>query len=205
MQAHTVYSYTFDELSEAAQHRAWEREYCNYSEDYSSEYRETLEAFEYLFDIKVYNWSVDEWNYTYDFRMTEQAEACPDGNPLRVARYIWNNYADSITRGKYYSIGHYINGKYTYKSRHSKILLEMDNCPLTGTYTDTDILQPVIDCLHYKQSFDNYEDLITTCLDNFFCSWKKAIEYTNSFEYFEELASINEWQFLEDGTLWRAA
>ena len=205
MLAHTIYTYTFDELSEEAQHRAWEREYCNYSEDYSSEYRATLEAFEYLFDIKVYNWSVDEWNYTFDFHKAERAEACPDGNPLRVARYIWNNYADSITRGKYYSIGHYINGKYSYKSRHSKILLEMDNCPLTGTYTDTDILRPVIDCLHYKQFFDNYDDLITTCLDSFFCSWKKAIEYTNSFEYFEELATINEWQFLDNGTLWRAS
>ena len=205
MRAHTIYSYTFDELNEAAQHRAWEREYYKYTEDYSSEYRSTLEAFEHLFDIKVYNWSVDEWNYTFDFRMTERAEACPDGDPLRVARYVWNNYADSITRGKYYSIGHYCNGKYSYKSRHSKVLFEMDNCPLTGTYTDTDILRPVIDCLHYKQFFDTYEDLITTCLDSLFRAWKKAIEYTNSFEYFEELASINEWEFLEDGTIWRAS
>lgn len=204
MLAHTLYTYSFGELDEAAKHRAWEREYYNFSEDYSSEYRATLEKFEYLFDITVYNWSVDEWNYTYNFRMTEQAENCPDGDPLRVARYIWNNYADTITRGKYYSIGHFHNGKYSYKSRHSKILLEMDNCPLTGTYTDTDILQPVIDCLHYKRFFNDYEELITACLDNFFRSWGKAIEYTNSFEYFEEMATINEWQFLEDGTFWRA-
>ena len=205
MLTHTIYTYSFDELSEAAQRRAWEREYYNYSEDYSSEYRGTLEAFEYIFDIKVYNWSVDEWNYTFDFKMGGRADDCPDGDPLRVARYIWNNYADAISKGKYYSVGRFTNGKYSYKARHSKITKEMDNCPLTGTYTDTDILQPVIDCLHYKQFFDNYEDLITTCLDSFFSSWKKAIEYTNSFEYFEEIATINEWQFLDNGTLWRVS
>ena len=205
MLAHTVYTYTFEELSPEAQRKAWEMGYCNLSEDYSSEYRTTLEAFEYAFDIKVYNWSVDDWSYTFDFRMAERAEGCPDGDPLRVARYIWNNYAESITRGKYYSIGHFKNGKYSYKSRHSKTLVEMDNCPLTGIYTDTDILRPVIDCLHYKQFFENYEDLITTCLDSFFRSWRNEIEYSNSFEYFAEIASINEWQFLDNGTLWRAA
>ena len=204
MQAHTLYTYTFDELGEAAQRKAWEMGYCNLSEDYSSEYRATLEKFEYLFDIKVYRWSVDDWSYTFDFVKAGRADECPDGNALRVARYIWNNYADAITKGKFFSIGHYINGKYTYKSRHSKILLEMDNCPLTGCYTDTDILQPVIDCLHYKQFFEDFDDLITTCLDRFFRSWRDAIEYANSFEYFEEIATINEWQFLDNGTLWRA-
>ena len=53
MLAHTLYTYSFDELDEAAKHKAWEREYYNFSEDYSSEYRATLEKFEYLFDILV--------------------------------------------------------------------------------------------------------------------------------------------------------
>ena len=75
----------------------------------------------------------------------------------------------------------------------------MDNCPLTGFCADCDILQPIIDCLHYKRFFDNIEDLLNACLENFFKAWNEEKEYTQSFEYFKEMCIANNYEFFESG------
>ena len=203
MKQHTVYTYGFDELNKAAQEKAWLENYYKLTGDYSDDFEAVLRRFEHIFDIKVYNWSVDEYTYKFDFVKGGAATDCPEGDPLRVARYMWNNYADAITKGKYYSKGHYYGGKYSYKFRHSAVLVQMDNCPLTGFFADTDILRPVINCLHYKEFFEDIDDLLTACLNSFFETWQSAVEYSASLEYFEETAIINEWEFLDNGTLWR--
>lgn len=197
----TVKIYKFWELSEKAQRRAWEAA-PDLSSDYSSEYRETLKKFEDIFDISVYRWSVDDYRYSFDYVTAGRATEAPEGDALRLARYIWNNYAEYILKGRYYSTrGHYIDGKYHYKYRYSNVTKRMDNCPLTGVCMDMDILQPVIDCLHYKRFFDSYEKLIDACLDSFFRAWRNEIEYCNSFEYFAEMCECNEWEFYETGEM----
>ena len=197
----TVKLYKFSELSEKAQRRAWEMG-PDFSDSYSSEYRETLKKFEDIFDIAVYRWSVDDCRYSFDYVTAGRAVEAPEGDALRLARYIWNNYADCILKGRYYSTrGRYIDGKYHYKYRYSKVTKNMDDCPLTGVCMDMDILQPVIDCLHYKSFFDSYEDLIDACLDSFFRAWRNEIEYCNSFEYFAETCEINEYEFYETGEM----
>jgi hypothetical protein len=194
--------YKFSELSEKAQRQAWETG-PNFSDDGSSDFRATLAAFEKIFDISVYRWSIDDWSYEFDYVTAGRATEAPEGDALRLARYIWNNYAEYIQKGRYYSTpGRYINGKYHYKYRYSKVTKEMDNCPLTGFFADQDILQPVIDCLHYKRFFDSYETLIDTCLDSFFRIWRADIEYHNSFEYFAETCEINEYEFYETGEMY---
>lgn len=197
----TVKLYKFSELSEKAQRRAWE---CgpDFSGDYSSEYRETLKKFEDIFDISVYRWSVDDYRYSFDYVTAGRATEAPEGDALRLARYIWNNYADDILKGRYYSTrGRYIDGKYHYKYRYSNVTKTMDSCPLTGVCMDMDILQPVIDCLHYKRFFSSYNDLIDACLDSFFRAWRNEIEYCNSFEYFAEMCEINDYEFYETGEM----
>jgi len=96
MKTYTTTVYTFDELPEAAQRRAWENNNFNLAANHGDELRATLAAFENIFDIKVYRWSVDDWSYNYNFVTAGRATECPEGDALRVARYIWNNYADAI-------------------------------------------------------------------------------------------------------------
>lgn len=196
--------YQYDELSPAAQRRAWDNS-PDFSGDHDSDYRATLAAFEKIFDIDVYHYNVDPfYNPHFSYVKAGAATDCPDGDPLRVARYIWNNYAEYITKGKYYSTkGEYIDGKYHYKHRYSRATFEMDNCPLTGCCYDLDILQPVLDCLHYKRFFNSIDDLFKECLTNFFHAWTAENDYLQSQEHFEEYALENGLEFLETGVIWK--
>lgn len=199
----TLTVYTFDELNEKAQRRAWDNS-PDFSGDHDSEYSATLAAFEKIFDIDVYDFTVDPfYNPSFKYVKAGAANDCPDGDPLRVARYIWNNYAEYITKGKYYSTrGHYIDGKYHYKFRYSRATFEMDNCPLTGVCYDLDILQPVLDCLHYKRFFESIDDLYDACLSGFFYTWSAEKDYLQSFDYYAEYAQENGLEFLETGENW---
>lgn len=184
----TINIYKFDELNESAQHKVYENSNIDFSDDYSSEYIATLEAFEKIFDIRVLDYTPDRETFRY-IALNE----APEGDALRLARYLWNNYAKYITKGKYYSTpGKMIKGRYTYKHRYSKIIVGMEDCTLTGVCTDLDILRPVIDCLHYKKMYDSYDELIDDCLTGFFAAWNAESEYCNSFEYFKEYAIMND-------------
>jgi hypothetical protein len=191
-------------LPEAAQRRAWDNS-PDFSWECDDEFAETLAAFEKIFDIDVYNFNVDPfWNPSWSYVKAGPANECPAGDPLRVARFIWNNYADDLKKGKYYSTrGRWIDGKYHYKYRYSRATFEMDNCPLTGICYDYDILQPVLDCLRYKRFFDSIDDLFDECLHDFFHAWSAEKEHLNSFENFAELAACNDWEFLETGEMYK--
>lgn len=198
--------YTFDELSEEAQTYAWLNSDIDFSDSYSSEYRETLSAFEKIFDIRVYDYSVGGvYCPRFHFVTAGSASAAPEGDPLRLAKYVWNNFAADIMKGKFFCKGKYENGRYTYKHRHSKIMLEMDNCPLTGFFADCDILQPVIDCLHYNRTYCTFDTLIEDCLQAFFQAWQAEIDYCNSKKYFADAAAANEWYFYENGDFCKEA
>lgn len=187
----TIQIYKFEELTENAQRNVWYNSNIDFSDDHSDEYRATLAAFEKIFDIRVLDYTVENGFFRY-IALNE----APESNAFRLARYVWNNYAEYITKGKFYSTpGKYANGRYVYKHRHSKIIVEMENCPLTGVCMDYDILRPVIDCLHYKRMFESYDELIDECLTAFFRAWESEIEYCNSFEYFQEWAFDNDTNY----------
>lgn len=211
MKEHVIKTYYFDELSAAAKDKAWVNNGDLWDMWQSDEFSATLERFEKIFDVRVYDYRVGNGIYSPFIKFcTHLGGADADdnlgGDPLRVARYVWNNYAEYITTGKYYSTrGEYIDGKYTYKSRHSRVITTMSDCPLTGFWVDQEILQPVLDCLSYRRFFNSYYELIKACLDAFINVWDAEIEYYNSFEYFAEWATENEIEFLADGTQWRAA
>lgn len=207
MKTYTIKTYYFNELSEEAKRSAYERDRSSISGDiWNDEFCATLEAFENTFDISVHKWEVYSSYYTFDFRMSYSRGVAEIDNPLRLAAYVWNNYAKYIKKGKYYSTPiKYTDGKPTYKHRHSRVMFEMDNCPLTGVFCDNDILQPIIDCLEYKRFFNTYDDLMTDCLNHFFKTWRDALEYSESEEFYEEEALANEWEYLADGTRWTGA
>ena len=208
MKTITTNLYEFHELNEKAQRKAWEKSSFDFSDDHGGEFRATLAAFEKIFDIKVFHYDVGSmlFNPSFDFDTAGDAVDAPAGDPIRLAKFVWNNYADYILKGKYYSTrGAWIDGKYHYKNRHSKITKSFFDCPLTGVFCDYDILQPVIDCLHYKRFFNSYDELIHACLENFFRAWDAEIEFSCSFEYFADAADANGWYFTENGEFYKGA
>lgn len=192
----TINLYTFGELSEEAQERAYNNNNVDFSGDHDSEYVETLRRFAKYFDVHILDHdAARSW-----FRYAIMADV-PEMGGIRLARYVWNNYAQYITRGKYYSTHiKWEDGKPKYKKRYSKIIQSMEDCPLTGCCIDYDILQPVVDCLHYKRTFESFEDLIDACLKNFFKAWEDERKFLNSFECFADYAEANELYFTEAGT-----
>ena len=193
--------YTFDELSSSAKSRAWE-EWASTTEEFTDndEYRATLEAFEKLFDVKVYRWCVDENHYNYRFSHIREA---PEGDWLRFAKWVWNNYGEAIQQGKYYGKLVYREGMHPrHVKRYSKATVEY-TCNLTGFVADMDITDPVWKCIHYKEKYTTYDELIEACLESFFEAWRNAMEYETSIYYFEELCELNEWEFTEYGEMWR--
>lgn len=208
MKQHTITTYLFEELPKEVQEKAFllDQKFL-YRGFYNSELRATLAAFEKIFNISVYRWEVDSSYYHFDFVVNSftaanNANECIK-NPLRLAAFVYNNYARYIRKGKYYSTGDkWENGQYKYKSRRSRVIFTYDDCPLTGVCWDQNILQPVIDCLTYRRFFDTYDDLITTCLNEFFETWRAAREYAESFEFYAEEAAANEWEYLPTGERW---
>lgn len=202
MRTYTLKTFYFSELSQKAQQRAYENDRDSVNADfYNDDFRTTLEAFEEIFNISVYRWEVSSNHYNFDFHQKDGDHADEINNPLRLATFVWNNFAARIKKGKYYSTNVRLeNGRYINKHRYSKIFFEMDNCPLTGCFCDSDILTPVIDCLTYSKFYDTFDDLMTDCLNRFFKTWSDCLEYSESFDFYEGEAEANDWEYFEDGT-----
>lgn len=194
----TMKVYSVEELSERALSRAYDNWCMNSDYPWGEENRKTLLEFERIFPIEVTDWQYGGGYKYVRFNMTCEDEVA-ELEGVRLAKFVWNNYRTDLYKGKYYSKGKFINGKYQYVSRHSKIILEKD-CPLTGYYLDYDILKPIWDFLDSPRPNITFRDLMKECLEE----WLEACEndYNDYYskETFIEVAKANEWEFYEDGS-----
>ena len=200
-------SYSINELSEKAKERAYSKWECDDYYIWGKEVEATLDEFCKVFDIKMHDWSYDSCSSDYAFRIENDVldDTEADIKGIRLAVYIWNNYAKYITKGKYYSLWckrekseHNPNvGKL--KTRYSKVMTQMDNCPLTGWCFDYEILDSIIKCLTYKKMYDSYKELVDECLSNFFDACVKDCQYCESMEYFIDMAEANDYEYDEYG------
>ncbi|MEN6565874.1 MAG: hypothetical protein ABFC57_06200 [Veillonellales bacterium] len=198
MRQEIINIYKFDELPEPAKVQAIEDFRREMPAAWTEENRATLEAFCNIFPVQVrdYSYSSCDGFAWADFIDDDHKNL----TGLHLAKHIYNQYFDSITQGKYYSTGgKYIDGKYTYKCRHSKIIVD-SSCPLTGYYMDDAILRPVFDFLK-KPDNRTFEELIQDCL----CAWStacvQAMADQESDEYIIDAIQANEYEFLESGEM----
>ena len=195
-------SYKIDELSDEAKRNAynlWNGDsdfWCFYGDDNEN----TLKEFCRIFDVRMSRWDYDKYRYDFRFEVAVDDEQ-NELSGIRLAKFVWNNYGDCIRQGKYYSkCTRDDNGKFFYKSRRSKTIFSYDDCPLTGYCMDCSILDPIIACLFYKESYENYEALIEACLNSFFKNCVADAAYQLSYENFVDMSHANDYEYNEDGT-----
>jgi hypothetical protein len=195
----TMKVYTVEELSERALSRAYNN-WCigsYYPCDCDNE--KTMREFERIFPVKVTDWQYGGGYKYVRFHMTCDDEVA-ELEGFRLAKYIWNNYRTDIYKGKYYSKGKFIDGKYHYVSRRSKVKLEQ-GCNLTGYYLDYDILKPIWDFLDSPEPYVTFEDLMEKCLNRWINACEDDYENYYSIDSFIETVKVNNYEFYEDGSM----
>lgn len=203
-------SYSIDELAEDAKQYAYHKWYQTAEYHGTDEIKATLNEFCRLFDVRCYSWEFDAYSHHFRFGILNDTLTCFENiSGIRLATYIWNNYAQYITKGKYFSLwskterSEHNPAIRKLKSRHSRVMLSMEDCPLTGGCYDCNVLEPVIKCLSYQKLYNSYTELIEDCLDGLFLAAQKECEYVYSMEYFIDEARNNEYEYCSNGSAFR--
>ena len=202
MKTHTINTYSFAELSEESKATAIDQcrevEIENYD---NSEITDTWKAMEKLFNVRAEADLYGRVSVNFNNWRDEAREL----TGARAMAYAWNNFGGSILKGKYYSTsGKWIDGKYTYKSLHSKCQLEY-SCPLTGMCYDHDGLDPMYNLMHGKEWNATLESVIRDCFESLEKASIAEFEYRTSNEGVRETIEANDWEFTEDGFFYHAA
>ncbi len=205
--------YRFDELEEKIQDIiiAERQSRIDFAEAYYSDWEGTLEEFEKLMGIKVKNWEVSGcgYNYRIEYGISAYSDGYYheiDGDDIKgkyLWRYLMENVWDDINPRKEYHTEEWDREKSDYaKKRTSRILRQSwKDCPLTGMCYDYDILEPIAEYMSkpYEEDY-TLDDIIRDCLDSFFSSWQKEIEWYNSYEGVKEyLTEYDDNEYYENG------
>lgn len=192
----TITYYEFNELSQKAKDYAvseWVTDGTPLDEVWGGSCRNSLNEFCRIMNIKI-DYDFNGIDYCYSFITI--GNYVGDLSGIRLTKYLWNHVANFIADRKMFW------GKNYAKSRTSNLVSSYgQNNELSGEESDYAILNPLVECLHYKRVYDSYNDLIDDCLDAFFKAAVKEYEYTCSEENFAELAEIYDWEFTEEGAM----
>lgn len=192
---HQIFRY--DELSEQAQEMAIEsmRERISSTriESDAYDYRNTLEKIEQIFGLKIYDWSVDEYNFYFRFEFTNIDEET-ENEPRLLLRYLNTSVLPCIDNKKrYYS-------KTSRASRKSRILCNKsyDYC-LTGCWCDAAVDDALNNIKQSVKNKLNARDFVESILEGFFEQWRNNYEYDCSDECIAEEIEANDYEFFENG------
>lgn len=166
----------------------------------ADEYRATLGEIESRFNIDVYNWSVDEFRYSY--RVTIKCDYNED-DPRMLLRYLNNQVFPNVNLGEYYSTPFKWEGnKPHYKSKRSRVVLNSQySCCLTGCWCDDgvdDALNHAYDAVRKGWTIREFVD---DMLERFFGFWKEDMENAVDDDTIAEHITINDYEFHSDGRL----
>ena len=189
--------YRYDELSEQAKEVAIEsiREKISSAiiESESYDYRNTLNKIENIFGVKVYDWSVNEYNSYFRFEFTHIDEET-ENEPRLLLRYLNTNVLPCIDNAKrYYS-------KTAKISRKSRILYTKSyECCLTGCWCDYAVDNALNNIKQSVKNKVNAREFVNSILEGFFKQWRNDCEYSNSDECIAEDIDANNYEFYENG------
>lgn len=188
MRTVTVNIYKIDELSRKAQRRAYEHWLEKAEYPWNDDNVKTLRKFEEIFPIKIQEFEYGGGHNYIHFTFTED-ENIENLSGIRLLKYIYNNYFDYISSKEIFY------GKS--KIRKSKIIYVPDYS-LTGYCMDEEILGPIYKFLKKPENITFYV-LLKRCLDAWLDACERDYESYFSFENFLDVASINKYEYLENG------
>lgn len=170
--------YKYTELSEEAQERARNdrRSASWYGDAWEGEWRDTLKHAADAFSVEAGDWSVGLYQPSYaSLRVRDEAVAELEG--VRAWKYLRANYADAIG--------------------------ERGSCPFTGYCGDEDLLDPLRNFLERPNTTNTVQDILDECAHAWATAWRADMEYQHSDEYVAEDLTDNDYEFTEDGELYR--
>lgn len=186
----TVDLYSFDELSEDAKKNVIEtRRYdiyerlCDSTDDW---YSNSVKAFCDEFGIRIKRDNVGYPGTFVDYEF-EDGEIYPNIYAEEVTgrllwRYLMKHYDDMVKPKTYYGV---------YKG-----------FSLTGTYSDWDLLKPIVEWLHHPDKDTSLSELLQECLDAEYSAWEDERDKNYEDESIEnELSEIDDTEYCEDGSV----
>lgn len=211
--------FSIEELSTQARENAfkeWTKD-GGYGSDWSNEHLDTIKAALDVFMCQIEDYSVDTANCSpsyvkFYFRYDDDTYPIQNENAysllsgIRLRTYLLNNYYGIFYTPKYY--GKQISCNTTtytiphtiYKhQRDSKVLFTDSDCPFTGACFDEDFLN-VFRAFIKAPDNRTFKDLIDQAIQDVFKNMWSEYEYKQSFEYFEQDAIGNGYEFTSDGT-----
>lgn len=191
--------YKFDELSKRAQEKA----IVDFRNDFlidDSDMENTIKEIAKMMNCEYEIWSSDGIKHYVDFISEDDVD---DLRGKRAYAFIVNNFLLPCAKPKTYYKDNiiYCDGRKN-KSRKSKIFFGWDDCPFTGYIGDCCFIEA---WRKYKKQFDSNSTVgefirfVTDCLQD---DLTNEYEYYYSNEYIAEILEINNYDFLEDGTLY---
>ena len=203
MRQQTINIYKFDELSEEVQENVIDDFNCDDLYPWYNDNVDTRTAFESIFPIKIDDWDCDIHRRSFiTFHIDNDIKKeILEFTGIRLMKYILNMYSDYLFKGKYYSTqGSYLNGEFTYKYKHSKIIKDTC-CVLTGYYMDDSILNPIYNFLKHPSNDITLYDLMEDCLNSWVVTFESDIKDFYSKESLKDFAEINGYEFYENGKM----
>ena len=191
--------YKFDELPEHVKEKAIDN-FRNDLEIDDSDMINSIETIAKAMNCKAEIYTYDGIKYYVDFISNDDIEELKG---KRAYSYIVNNYLLPNEKPKIYYKDKiiYCDGREN-KRRSSKISFDLENCPFTGYIGDYCFIES---WRKYKSKFTN-ESTVGEFIE--LVSERLATELTSECEYYFsdeniiELFEINNYDFLEDGTIY---
>lgn len=204
--------YHYSELSDQAKEKV--REWWNDGNpDAQMEVEEAsgaLTKFCEQFGVNLKNWEPETAWMRFRLQLDEDVLNL---SGARAVSYFWNNHPN-LWKGKYrtLNVNHPVkhpritsktfkNGN-THNAYHSAVFIERNESVFTGTFYDTDICKPIWDFCDCPGN-ESVWDILNACLSALAKSTKEAIEYRYSDEAIAEIMEYNEYDFTENGKLWK--
>jgi hypothetical protein len=194
--------YKFDELSEEAKENAL----SNITIDNSFWYQKAHETVKKFHDVFGTREGYRSW---LDIRTEHMDDAILSLNGFRLQKYLWNNFGDTLFKGRYFSLWskkdvsykYYKEGYPVLKVRYSKVM-KQNCCVLTGVCYDEDLLKPIYDFLKvrdFSRNSSDFKDLLEDCVNSLRNSLDSEDEYNETDEAKINHIEINDYEFDEDG------
>ena len=187
--------YEYKELPEKAKERALGK--YNYLEPEIGAWG-VIHEFEKYFRLKVESRDLERY-FKIRFDNDDYDDICSlEGE--RLYKYIQNNFYDTLFEKKAYRIVR--DRMYIGKKRISKIMYEETECPFTGLWLDSFLLEPIREFMKKIEYGITFEELMERSVSNLVSGYKEYMEYLESEEHFAEDCEANGYEFYEDGTMY---